>query len=114
VTDVFLSYSSKDRGGKDEKGAPRPDRVSPVVKLLEDQGFNVFWDQKVPVGEDWDTWIRQKLKDANCAIALWSENSITSTPVRQEAKIAHKQGKLISVLIDPIEVDDLPMGLYTE
>jgi hypothetical protein len=114
VTDVFLSYSSIDRGGKDKDGTIRPDRIGPIVKLLEEQGFEVFWDQKVPPGTDWDEWIRQKLKNASCAIALWSENSIKSKPVRQEATIAHKAGKLISVLIDKLDAEDLPMGLYGE
>jgi hypothetical protein len=114
VTDVFLSHSSKDRGGKQEDGAVRPDRVSPVVKLLEDQGFDVFWDQTVPAGVNWDKWIRQKLKDAKCAVVLWSKYSIESENVAHEATIAQKAAKLISVLIDPLEADQFPMGLYTQ
>ena len=119
MTDVFLSYSSKDRGGKNdpgeggEDGAPGVDRVTPIVELLEAQGFEVFWDQQVPPGVNWNKWIKDKLSGAKCAIALWSGNSIDSDPVAHEATIAHKQGKLISVLIDDLDAEQVPMGLYT-
>jgi hypothetical protein len=113
VTDVFLSYSSKDRGGTNDDGTPRPDRVTPIVELLEAQGFEVFWDQDVPTGVNWNKWIKDKLTAAKCAVALWSEHSVESDPVAHEATIAHKQGKLISVLIDQLEAEHVPMGLYT-
>lgn len=114
MTDVFLSYSSKDRGeGEDEDSKPREDRVTPIVTLLEAQGFEVFWDQQVPAGVNWNKWIKDKLSGAKCAVALWSGNSIDSDPVAHEATIAHKQGKLISVLIDDLDAEQVPMGLYT-
>ena len=110
--DIFLSYSRKDRGA--DQDAARKDRVSPFVAALEAHGFEVFWDEQVPSGVDWEKWIRQKLSDAKCAVALWSEHSIKSDAVRQEAKIAQKAGKLISVRIDPVDTEELPMGLYSE
>jgi hypothetical protein len=112
VTDVFLSYSSKDRGGTDDDGTVRRDRVSPVVKLLEEQGFKVFWDAKVPQGVSWDDWIRQKLSEAKCAVVLWSANSVKSPNVRHEANIANDEEKIISVMIDPLKSVQFPMGLY--
>ncbi|MGH6866067.1 MAG: hypothetical protein ACREDO_07865 [Methyloceanibacter sp.] len=42
MTDVFLSCSSKDRGGENDDGTLRPDRVTPIVELLGAQGFGVF------------------------------------------------------------------------
>jgi hypothetical protein len=35
--------------------------VRPIRDALAAQGFEVFWDQQVPAGMDWDTWIRQHL-----------------------------------------------------
>ena len=47
MTDVFFSYSSKDR-----------ERVRPIRDALVAEGFDVFWDQEVPPGRNWDEWIR--------------------------------------------------------
>jgi DNA repair exonuclease SbcCD ATPase subunit len=45
---------------------------------------------------------------------LWSQHSIKSSNVRHEATIAQKARKLISVLLDPLEAEEFPMGLYSE
>jgi TIR domain len=102
MTDIFFSYSSKDR-----------DRVRAVHAALAAQGFEIFWDQSVPPGTDWDTWIRQHLNEAKCAIVFWSNNSVGSGNVRHEATIANQQGKLVPVLLDPLAADQFPMGLYS-
>ncbi len=102
MTDVFFSYSSKDR-----------ERVRPIRDLLIAEGFDVFWDQEVPPGRDWDEWIRQQLKAARCAIVFWSEHSVQSRNVRHEAAIAWDAGKLIPVLLDPLTAEQFPMGHYT-
>jgi hypothetical protein len=101
MTDIFFSYSSKDR-----------DRVHAVHRALAAQGFDVFWDQSVPPGMDWDTWIRQHLNEAKCAIAFWSTNSVGSDNVRHEATVAKQRGKLVPVLLDSLTADQFPMGLY--
>jgi predicted nucleic acid-binding Zn-ribbon protein len=103
VTDIFFSYSSKDR-----------ERVRPVRDALVAQGFEVFWDQQVPSGLDWDNWIRQHLKKCKCAMAFWSDASVSSDNVRHEATVAKQHGKLISVLLEPLTAEQFPMGLYAE
>jgi hypothetical protein len=102
ITDIFFSYSSKDR-----------DRVRAVRDALASQGFEIFWDQSVPPGLDWDTWIRQHLNEAKCALVFWSTSSVGSDNVRHEATVAKQQGKLIPVLLDPLTVEQFPMGLYS-
>jgi hypothetical protein len=102
MTDVFFSYSSKDR-----------ERVRPIRDALLAEGFEVFWDQDVPPGRNWDKWIRQHLDAAHCAVVFWSEHSVTSDNVMHEATIAKNAGKLIPVLIDPIDASQFPMGHYT-
>jgi hypothetical protein len=102
MTDIFFSYSSKDR-----------ERVRPVRDALAAQGFDVFWDQQVPAGVDWDTWIRQHLQRARCAVVFWSANSVASDNVRHEATVAKTQGKLVPVLIEELRPDQFPMGLYS-
>jgi hypothetical protein len=101
MTDIFLSYSSKDR-----------DRVALIRDALAERGFDVFWDQTLPAGIDWDTWIRQHLAQSKCALVAWSKNSVGSDNVRHEAKIAKDQYKLLPVMIDDLAAEEFPMGLY--
>ncbi|HEY7005674.1 MAG TPA: TIR domain-containing protein [Sphingomicrobium sp.] len=103
MTDIFFSYSSVDR-----------ERVRPIRDALVAQGFEVFWDQEVPTGLDWDSWIRQHLTRSKCAMAFWSAASIASDNVRHEAVVAKQQGKLISVLLEPLTALQFPMGLYAQ
>jgi hypothetical protein len=103
MTDIFFSYSSADR-----------ERVRPIRDALVAQGFEVFWDQQVPAGTDWDTWIRQHLTKSKCAMAFWSATSVSSDNVRHEAMVAKQQGKLISVLLEPLTAEQFPMGLYAQ
>jgi len=102
MTDVFFSYSSKDR-----------ERVRPIRDALVAEGLDVFWDQDVPLGRNWDEWIRQHLDDARCVIVFWSAHSVKSDNVVHEATIAKNVGKLIPVLLDPLEATQFPMGHYT-
>jgi hypothetical protein len=101
MTDIFLSYSSQDR-----------ERVRPIRDSLVAAGFDVFWDQAVPAGIDWDTWIRRHLGEARCAVVAWSIHSVASDNVRHEATIARQQDRLVPLLIDPLGADRFPMGLY--
>ncbi|MDP3736148.1 MAG: toll/interleukin-1 receptor domain-containing protein [Hyphomonadaceae bacterium] len=101
MPDIFLSYSSKDR--------PAADRVQRTLSAL---GMDVFWDQQVPPGTDWDTWTRGKLSASKIAIVLWSNHSVQSPSVRHEAMIAQKAGKLLPAMIDGLAPEDFPMGLY--
>src|ERR1700749_3020949 len=101
MADVFLSYSSTDR--------PAAERGE---KALTAAGVDVFWDQEVPVGQDWDTWLRSKLQGARVAVVLWSKASIASPNVRHEAMIARDAKKLVPTMIEALTPEDFPMGLY--
>src|SRR5262249_16732077 len=103
MTDIFFSYSSADR-----------ERVRPIRDALVEQGFEVFWDQQVPAGKDWDSWIRQHLAKSKCAMVFWSAASVTSDNVRHEATVAKQQGKLVSVLLEPLTAEQFPMGHYAQ
>jgi hypothetical protein len=103
MTDIFFSYSSADR-----------ERVRPIRDALVAQGFEVFWDQQVPAGMDWDTWIRQHLTKSKCVMAFWSATSVSSDNVRHEATVAKQQGKLTSVLLEPLTAEQFPLGLYAQ
>ncbi|MET7243291.1 TIR domain-containing protein [Methylobacterium sp. EM32] len=102
MADIFFSYQSNDR-----------ERVRPIHDALEVQGFEVFWDQEVPLGKDWDSWIRQHLRVSKCAVVFWSSASVASKMVRHEATVADGMGKLVSVLLESLTPDQFPMGMYT-
>ncbi|MBU6373623.1 MAG: TIR domain-containing protein [Alphaproteobacteria bacterium] len=101
MKDVFLSYSSKDR-----------EKAALIERAFEAAGISVFWDQEVPPGRDWDSWIREHLTGAKVAVVLWSKASVASANVKHEAMIAKETGKLIPVLVEPLSPSDFPMGMY--
>jgi len=65
-----------------------------------------------PAGQDWDSWIREKLAGARLVVTIWSKASVTSPNVRHEAIIAREAGKLLPVMADELEPTDFPMGMF--
>lgn len=101
LPDIFVSYSSKDRAVAER-----------VRSALAEAGYDVFWDQHTPAGQDWDSWIRERLHGSSCVIVLWTKASIASANVRHEAIVAREAGKLLPVMVDELKPADFPMGLY--
>lgn len=89
MTDIFLSYSSKDR-----------DLVRPLVEVLEQHGWSVWWDQEIPTGRNFGKVIEKHLSDARCAIVAWTRNSVDSDWVRNEASDANARGALFPILLE--------------
>jgi hypothetical protein len=83
-----------------------------VRDALAEAGYAVFWDQATPAGQDWDSWIRERLTGARLVVTLWTKSSIASPNVRHEAIIAREAGKLLPVMVDELEPTDFPMGLF--
>lgn len=101
LSDIFISYSSQDR--------PVAERVRAA---LVDAGYGVFWDQAIPPGKDWDSWLRDELMGARLVVVLWTKASVASPNVRHEAIIAREAGKLLPVMVDDLGPSDFPMGLF--
>jgi len=101
LTDIFISYSSKDR--------PVALRIRDA---LQEAGYDVFWDQSTPAGQDWDSWIRERLTGAKLVVTLWTKASVASPNVRHETIIAREAGKLLPVMVDELKPTDFPMGLF--
>lgn len=102
MTDIFLSYSSKDR-----------ERVKPVHDVLVAMGYSVFWDQTTPAGVNWNKWIMEHLGRAKVVIVAWSKNSAQSDNVFHEVSVAKEDGKLVPYMLDALTVREFPMGFYT-
>jgi hypothetical protein len=96
MSDIFISYSSKDRPW-----------VEPFAKVLESHGWSVWWDRNIPTGGSFNAVIRQELSAAKCAIVVWSEQAVESEWVQAEADEARKQAKYLPIRIDE---SDIPLG----
>ncbi|MDH4154538.1 MAG: toll/interleukin-1 receptor domain-containing protein [Nitrospira sp.] len=67
MSDIFLSYSSHDRPW-----------VERLANTLEAHGWSVWWDRAISTGGSFNTEIRRELSAAQCAIVVWSEQSVDS------------------------------------
>ncbi len=96
MADIFLSYASEDR-----------DRVRPLAQALQSRGFNVWWDRALAAGQDYTAVIERELRAAKAVIVVWTRGSVASTFVRDEAGLARDQGRLVPVMLDPVQI---PLG----
>ena len=96
LSDIFISYASQDRT-----------RISPLVDALEARGWSVFWDTTLLPGETWRRKITKELDAARCVIVLWSESSVESHWVEQEAEEGQRRRVLVLAFIDRVTI---PLG----
>jgi len=90
-TDIFFSYANEDKG-----------RVARLVVALEAGGWSVFWDRRIPAGQTWRSHIGRALEQARCVVVAWSEHSIQSEWVIEEADDGRERGILVPAFLDPV------------
>jgi hypothetical protein len=88
---IFLSYSRADR-----------DHAQAVVQALRALGVEVWWDEDMP-GVEWQFELVDRITEMAAVMVLWSPKSLDSKNVRDEARLAYKQDKLINALIGVAE-----------
>ncbi len=86
---VFLSYSRTDL-----------DHARPVIALLEANGIEVWWDGRLEGGENYLLTTETALEGADCVLVLWSQTSVGSHWVRDEAQRGRERGCLVPLSID--------------
>lgn len=86
---VFLSYARDDTA-----------RALAIAKALERAGHDVWWDRQIHGGSRFAAEIDQALKNAEAVVVLWSEASIQSAWVQDEAAEGRDAGRLIPVKLD--------------
>lgn len=89
MADIFFSYKREDRA-----------RVEPLVRILQTEGFSVWWDPAIVPGERFAKVIRDALDDASCVVVGWSVHSIESDWVQDEASTGRDRGMLVPVSLD--------------
>ncbi len=89
---IFISYA----------GVDRP-RIELLIKTLEGQGLDAWWDRDIPRGKSFNRVIEQALQQARCVIVIWSHAAVASEWVFNEASDARKRQIMVPVLIDDVE-----------
>jgi hypothetical protein len=89
--DIFFSYAREDQA-----------RITPMVAALEAHGWSVFWDRRIPAGQTWRSHIGRALNQARCVVVPWSEHSIRSEWVIEEADEGRERGILVPAFLDPV------------
>ncbi|MEM7226994.1 MAG: toll/interleukin-1 receptor domain-containing protein [Pseudomonadota bacterium] len=98
MSDVFLSYAREDIG-----------HAELLVKVLEAEGWSVFWDRDIPVGLNWFDFIEEKIGGAGGVVVICSSAVKNSKFV----KIEIQESIRIETPIFPVLIDDEtpPMGV---
>ena len=91
MSDIFLSYSAKDR-----------DRARRLADRLQAVGWSVWWDRRIPAGRTWRSVLAHELETMRCMVVLWSADSVTSDWVCEEATEGRQLGKLVPVAMDSV------------
>jgi hypothetical protein len=91
MADIFLSYAREDVG-----------RARLLAEALESRRWSVWWDRRIPHGQDYTACIQQQLDDARCIVVLWSKVSVSSGFVRDEATEG-LNGRLVPLLLDVVK-----------
>lgn len=91
MADVFISYAREDLK-----------RAQLLAEALLAEGFSVWWDHDLVGGDNFREQIDQVIASAKVAIVIWSEHSVGSRFVRDEASRANDRGVLLPVVIGDV------------
>jgi alpha-glucuronidase len=61
MAEIFISYARED-----------VEAARMLSDALEEHGFSVFWDRRIPAGKRFDDYIDEQLQAARCVIVVWS------------------------------------------
>lgn len=89
MSDIFISYKSSDR--------PKAQKIG---KRLEEEGWSVWWDRKIPPGQSFSKVLEEALNSAKCVVVLWSKASVASDWVQNEAAEGDRRGILVPAFIE--------------
>ena len=87
MADVFISYAREDRQW-----------VEKLATQLQAEGFSVWWDWDLLVGKRYRETIDAELSTCKAAVVVWSQYSVRSDFVRDEAEEAQQRNVLLPVL----------------
>src|SRR6478672_7837053 len=91
MADIFISYSSEDKSTVQEIASP-----------LEAKGWSVWWDREIPIGQKFDEVIERELQNARCVVVIWTQRSVNSQWVKNEALEAAQKNKLVPLMLEEV------------
>jgi len=91
MSDIFLSYASEDRN-----------KIRPLVDVLQKRGWSVFWDRTIPTGKNWRQVIGKEIREAKSIVVVWTEQSVDSDWVQEEAEEGKRRNILFPVALDEV------------
>lgn len=89
MADIFISYSSVDRG-----------EVVKLVSALSAAGYSVWYDSHLAGGSIFSAEIEREIKEAGAVLAVWTEASVQSRWVADEAELGRDREKLVPLTLD--------------
>lgn len=89
MADIFLSYARGDQP-----------RVEALASALNEAGYSIWWDKQIEGGRHFAKDIEKEISAAKAVIVVWSENSVESNWVLDEASFGRDEGKLVPVSFD--------------
>ncbi|MBA2771154.1 MAG: TIR domain-containing protein [Sphingomonas sp.] len=89
MASVFLSYAREDAA-----------KAKALATALERAGHGVWWDRHIRSGSEFAGAIEEALKRADAVLVLWSEKSVCSSWVRDEAAEGRDSGRLVAAVLD--------------
>lgn len=92
VPKVFFSYSRKDKS-----------RAAPIIRALEQAGFDLWWDGMLAGGAKYIERTQHALQAADAVVVLWTENSVQSHWVQDEAMHGRDNKSLVPISLDETE-----------
>lgn len=93
MADIFISYSSSDR-----------EKAKALAEAIQQQGWSVWWDRKIPYGKSFDQVIEQELDAARCVVVVWTKTSAASDWVKTEAAEGARRHVLLPVFLDDVKI----------
>ena len=101
---IFISYAHKNAK-----------QAMEVIRGLSSAGLRVWYDAGIEAGTEWPDYIAERLKNAECVLALLSNDAIKSQNCRQEIEYAiTKEKKMLVAYLDSCKLTDgleLRLGL---
>jgi hypothetical protein len=86
MSGVFLSYSRGDRELADQ-----------IIRGLRAVGVEVWWDEDMR-GVDWQEELERRISNLAGVALLWTPNSVSSKHVKDEARLALENDKLVNIV----------------
>ena len=88
---IFLSYARAD-----------VDCAKKLAELIGRAGHDVWWDRELHGGSRFTSEIDKALRDAEAVVVLWSDASLESAWVQDEAAEGRDSGRLVPATIDAV------------